>query len=336
MKSTRLRIAVSILAFTIAALVAVAHAQSESPQTVVKFQFGRLVLDGGESEHGWGINNKSRIVGDYTDSAGQQHPMYFKGQPAVGPSCPGYRDTVFLAVNSASTAVAYCYNPGGAGVVGANPQGGPCDGVIPCAMLYDGIHYKVDPNPPCLSCPYMALAINDPVVGPELGGLFQDPTQGLTHGYVSNLQTGEIQVLDVPGTNQQFGVQGINNAGQATLQASDAAGLMHSYLYSGGSYTNIDVPGAMQSFAHGINNNGDIVYSVEDYNRNSWGVLFYAKLRQFYWFNQPDGRRDQTWANGINDEVQTRTGSKLKIVGEYSIPGSAQTIAYRATVTIKP
>jgi len=74
---------------------------------------------------------------------------------------------------------------------------------------------------------------------------------------------------------------------------------------------------------------------VEDANGNSWGVFFYAALQQFYYFNQPDGR-DNTRAYGLNDEVQTKTGIKLEIVGDYALPGSTLNRAYEATVTIKP
>jgi hypothetical protein len=58
-------------------------------------------------------------------------------------------------------------------------------------------------------------------------------------------------------------------------------------------------------------------------------------LQQFYWFNQPDGR-DNTRAYGINDEVASPAGSKVRIVGQYTPPGSTQNLSYEAIVTIKP
>jgi hypothetical protein len=86
---------------------------------------------------------------------------------------------------------------------------------------------------------------------------------------------------------------------------------------------------------HGINNNGDIVYTVEDANGFDWGVFFYATVQEMYWFNQPDGR-DNTRAYGINDEVAKNGTTTLKIVGEYTPPGTTQNLAYEGTITIKP
>jgi hypothetical protein len=112
--------------------------------------------------------------------------------------------------------------------------------------------------------------------------------------------------------------------------------LTHAYLYKGNSYQQIDVPNAVQSFVHDINNNGDIVYTVEDAHGFSWGVFFYATLQEIYWFNQPDGR-DNTRAYGINDEVVAKNGTiSMKIVGEYTPSGATQNLAYEGTITIKP
>lgn len=262
--------------------------------------------------------------------------MYFKWpNPLGGPSCPGYFNTRFYAVNSDGTAVAYCDNGGRDRVSGGElPQ--DCGG-IPCPMLYKDAVFVPVPDPPCL-CPYVLLTINGIETGPQVGGWYQD-TQGLMHGFVSNQQTGDLETLDVPGALNSV-VWGLNNVGQAALQAQDAAGQTHSYLGATQAgqwyYTNIDVPGAVQSFVHGINNNGDMVYSVEDANGDLWGVLFVQRLNQYYWFNQPDGRRESTQAFGISDQVRTSIGLRLKIVGNYSLPGSNQNQAYLASVTITP
>jgi hypothetical protein len=335
MKSKGMRLAVTFLALTIGRLATAAQAQQQGPQTVVKFTFKGIVVSGAESTHAYDINNKNVIVGDYTDALGQQHGMYIKGPNQWGPSCPGYKVTAFYGVNSAGTAVAYCDNGGGrVGIQGDGPQD-LCGGV-PCPLLYVNHVLVPDPDPPCL-CPYQLLTIND--IGPEVGGWLQD-TQGLIHGFVSNHQTGAVQIFDLPGGFQvdpDPHPWGLNNAGMITLTGIDpASGLVHSFLFDGRSFTQIDVPGALQSFVHGINNNGDMVYTVEDANGNSFGVFFYAALRQFYWFNQPDGRHT-TRAFGLNDERLTQTGLiKLKIVGDYSLPGSNQSYAYLATVTITP
>lgn len=162
-------------------------------------------------------------------------------------------------------------------------------------------------------CPIASLGINDSGM---IVGAYRDPNQ-MAHGFSYDMTTGVFNSLDLPGGFDVDPVPspwGLNNAGLMTLEGIDpASGLVHSFLFNGTSFTQIDVPGALQSFVHGINNIGDIVYTVEDANGNSWGVFFYAALQQFYWFNQPDGRHT-TRAYGINDEVLTKAGLKLEIV----------------------
>jgi probable HAF family extracellular repeat protein len=51
---------------------------------------------------------------------------------------------------------------------------------------------------------------------------------------------------------------GINNAGQV-VGGSCTSSSCQGFLYSGGSYTNLSVPGSVNTFAFGINNVGQIV-----------------------------------------------------------------------------
>src|SRR5262245_16614819 len=66
--------------------------------------------------------------------------------------------------------------------------------------------------------------------------------------------------IDVPGATSTV-AQGINDSGQIVGQFFDALG-SHGFLDSGGSFTTIDVPGAIRPFgtnAFGINGSGQIV-----------------------------------------------------------------------------
>jgi probable HAF family extracellular repeat protein len=51
---------------------------------------------------------------------------------------------------------------------------------------------------------------------------------------------------------------GINNAGQIVGYYYNSTGTEHGYVYTGGSFTTIDVPGATGTGAHGINKAGQI------------------------------------------------------------------------------
>jgi probable HAF family extracellular repeat protein len=66
---------------------------------------------------------------------------------------------------------------------------------------------------------------------------------------------------------------GINNLGMIVGDYSDAAGLPHGYLFSNGSYTPIDVPGAVQTVPYGINDAGDIVGYYTDGRGVTHGFL---------------------------------------------------------------
>ena len=69
--------------------------------------------------------------------------------------------------------------------------------------------------------------------------------------------------IDVPGASSTFAA-GINGARQIVGTFYDSAG-PHGFLYSGGSFTTIDVPGALGfTEATGINDAGQIVGAFTD------------------------------------------------------------------------
>ncbi|MGA9473467.1 MAG: hypothetical protein WBV36_13460 [Terriglobales bacterium] len=311
MKSRGIKFALGLLALALGGLAVSSHAQ----QPKVKFAFKDITVPTAVETNAFGINNKKEIVGDYINQAGAQEALFLKGSKLTKVACPSGGSPTLYGVNSGGSAVSddYCGN----GVVWT---------YVP------GVGMRPVPNPGCPDCPFFSLAINDSEV---VAGMFQNEQQQL-QGFTLDTGSGEFTAWDLPGGPTPQPALGMNNAGAIVLSAADpASGLAHSYLFDGKSFMQIDVPGALQSFAHGINNNGDIVYTVEDSNGNNWGVFFYATLREFYWFNQPDGR-DNTRGYGLNDEVQTKTGVKLEIVGTYLLPGSTLNQAYEATVTIKP
>ena len=315
MSCKQVRRVVGFLALTIGGLALSSQAQ----QPKVNFKFANLSVPGAMETDALAINNKGMVAGDYINAAGTRQGMLLKGGNVTAASCPAGGATAFYGVNSGGSA-AEAYDDGGDAYCG--------NGITFYQILHHHWNY-VPENWGALVTE--TIGINDMNL---VVGLWQDANQQL-HGFSYNLSTNGFVPLDPPGSGGTV-AWGVNNAGLITLEAVDpASGLVHSYLFNGNSYINIDVPGALQSFAHGINNNGDIVYTVEDANGNSWGVFFYATLQQFYWFNQPDGR-DNTRGYGINDEVATRAGTRLKIVGEYTPVGSTQNLAYEATVSIKP
>jgi hypothetical protein len=86
--------------------------------------------------------------------------------------------------------------------------------------------------------------------------------------------------------------------GVSTVQWGDSSGNTESSIYDGSTFTTINVPGAVSSYAHGIDSSGNVVYSWSD----SGGVFHGAgRLNGKYTkFNAP-GCVD-TYADGINDQ----------------------------------
>jgi hypothetical protein len=112
---------------------------------------------------------------------------------------------------------------------------------------------------------------------------------------------------------------GINDKGVISVQWVDSTGVNHSAIYNGKKYTTIDVPGAVGSYAHGIDLAGDVVYSWTD----STGV-FHGALRtggKYYKFNDPKGT-DGTYGDGINDNHL--------VVGVYHTSGGAVAEGFKA------
>src|SRR5438105_4780011 len=71
--------------------------------------------------------------------------------------------------------------------------------------------------------------------------------------------------IDVPGAGgTSTRAQGINDAGQIVGAFQSPPGSIHGFLDSGGSFTQIDVPGAPRTDASGINATAQIVGTFED------------------------------------------------------------------------
>lgn len=313
----RMGVITSILA--LGTIIIAGLTASSQAQTKVKFKFTSVSVPNAVETDAYAIDNKNLIVGDYINAAGQQVGMSLKGSKVTPVSCPAGGATMLTGINSGGSAAAEADDDGGDGYCGNG------------ATIYLLLHHQLSFYPEFWGARIVeTIGINN--LNQVVGGW--EDANDMTHGFFLDLNTGAFTSLDVNGASSTM-AWGINDAGAITLQATDAAGTTHAYLYNGGAYQLIDVPNAIQSFVHGINNNGDIVYTVEDANGFSWGVFFYATLQEIYWFNQPEGLHN-TRAYGLNDEVAKNGTTTLKVVGGYTPPGATQNLAYEGTITIKP
>ena len=120
------------------------------------------------------------------------------------------------------------------------------------------------------------------------------------HGFVYS--GGAFTTLDAPGATQGTYIYGINDLGQMVGGYNDANGLFHSFLLSGGIYTDLAAPG---THAFGINNAGQIV--GWDFNPDGSASGFLDSSGIFTSIDFPGA--SSTEAFGINNEGQ--------IVGQY-------------------
>lgn len=108
---------------------------------------------------------------------------------------------------------------------------------------------------------------------------------------------------------------GINDNGLMTVNYVDANGFEEADTYNGTTFTGIDVPGALSSFAHQLNKSGNIAFSWSDY----YGVFHGAVLQNgsYYLFDNyatGNGLR----ADGINDSNVLVGRFLLNSNGQYS------------------
>lgn len=149
------------------------------------------------------------------------------------------------------------------------------------------------------------------------------PTIVLAQGYT-------YTTMVVPGATYTE-IYGINDSGQIVGFFADSRGY-HGFLYSGGTYTQLDAPGAdKETFAYGINKSGRIVGSFVDSRGQEHGFLYSGGI-----YTQLDvpGANNETFAHGINDSGQivgfffdssSNTHSFLYSEGSFSqldVPGS--------------
>ena len=119
-----------------------------------------------------------------------------------------------------------------------------------------------------------------------------------------------IDIPDVPGAVPNTIANDINNRGQIVLTKS--VGSDHGYVFSDGSFSTFDVPGASATIAVGINDQGQIVGAFptfEPERENPLGFRSFLLSNGSFWtFDAPGSHNTQT--SGINNRGQI-VGSSL-------------------------
>jgi|ERR1700677_1285616 probable HAF family extracellular repeat protein len=260
---------------------AVAATAADAPKRTFKFK--PVEIPGAPDTVVNGVNNEGALVGQYKDSSGGLHGYILNGKKLIPLDDPKGSDTECLAINSLNVIVGYYLNSS------KHPQG---------FIYYPKTEMFSDIGPSGSLYSY-ASGINDNGV---VTGTYQDST-GPEHGFLWNGTT--YQQLDYPGASWTWAF-GINNKGLITVIWDDPAGNVESSLYNSKTKKYIgliNVPGAVNTYAHAVDSAGDVVYTWQASATGPYhGELCTNcahKSRQYYEFN--DSKGNQTLGEGIND-----------------------------------
>jgi len=255
------------------------------------FTFTKANVAGAMQTGPSGINNAGVIVGSYVDTNSVSHGYILNGKKLT---------TLDDPKAMAGTTGPENLNPNGAiSVVGVyNNSSGNTVG-----FLYKNGKYTDIPGP-ASAVSSVASGIND--TGAIVGDYVD--SNGRTHGFL--LKGRKYTILDEPAAFGTTAASGINNAGWIVVWYVDQQGLVESAVTkdNGNTYTTIDVPLAVDSYASDLDSAGDVTYFWTDSAAVGRGALLYAG--RYYKFDYP--KAIFTYAGGINDKRTLVGGCQVK------------------------
>jgi uncharacterized membrane protein len=279
-------------------MLAVATCAADAPK--LRFKFTSVEVPGAKATFTTGINNAGVMVGTYEDSAGTYHGYILKDGKV----------TTLDAPHSTTTSVGNIKPNGSTEIVGGylNARGREL------GFLYINGHYS-DIRGPKGSTAAAANAIND---DGDIVGSYKD-SNGVTEGY---LLTKHGYTSFNVFMSQINAATGINDKGKLVYwSVSGISGDTTSYLYDIKTQqsTEIDVPGATDSLAQDINNEGDITFEWLDSAGGAHGALLHAG--KYYKFEYP--KSPWGFATGLND--------RNVMVGDYEAVSGGPFEGFKAT-----
>jgi hypothetical protein len=210
----------------------------------------------------YGVNNAGHMVGSYTDTSGTTHGLFIAGSTQTTidyPGCAASGGSTFLIdINNTDTIVGVCTPPGTVYFLGT-------------AFIYSqGTFTNV--TAPQISQGIAATGIND-----------SGDVQGYYNSFDIVSPFGELGDAVSPCCGLGWG---INDSGVLTEEWLDPFNAWESSMGTGDG-TVVDIPGASQTFAHAINNLGDVVFGWQG------GIGWHSAILKnstytYYVFDQPD------------------------------------------------
>jgi hypothetical protein len=262
------------------ALVLLLSAGFVAAENIPAYAFHLIRYPGASLTGAFGISNNNVVVGVYIDSQGHQHG--FTLSEAEGFSapidCPN-GTTSLVGINSSGIIVGY-YVDSSNNSFAFYYSNGVCNNI---------------PGPPGGS-QVAAFGINDDNV---ISGQYLDPSTGQDAGWIWTLNGSSYTVLPSPQIGEPYSAFDTNVHGTTTVQWQDHI-FEDASLYNDNTmtYTTANVPGAVNSYIHAINDFGDTVYTWQDSSGSYQGAV--QNGGTFTTFTGP-GCSDGTFADGINN-----------------------------------
>ena len=223
--------------------IAGAYAIAPGPRHALLIENGQLtpldpVVLGRHFSSAFDINERGDVVGSYVDDQFAQHGFLFSNNALTNIDFPGGFATDAFGINDSGVIVGDFFDAVGA---------------VHGFVLRDGVYTQIDVPGAVDTQPVKINASGDIV------GAWDTDINTRGHGFLLTRE-GEFIVIDEPNSGpQSTSAIGLNDRGQIVGAYEDAAGTTHGFLLVGGTFRDIDFPGADRTNCQGITNSGQIV-----------------------------------------------------------------------------
>ena len=207
--------------------------------------FSTIDFPGASLTAAFSLNARGDIVGRFLDATGIDHGFLLRNGEFTQIDFPGAAGTEARGITNAGDVVGLHFDP---------------DGVENGFLLKDGTFHNI--HVPDSGGEHVGMAQDN---GRVLVGSFGSNADGHTYGFVRN-QPGEFQTINFPGPDLVCtGARWINEKGDIVgVYGLNCAGVRQGYLLRQGKFVTIDPPGAVDTQADAINDDGVIVGLYKD------------------------------------------------------------------------
>jgi probable HAF family extracellular repeat protein len=268
----------------------------------VRPQGNFVTLDGPSAyqSSAYGINDAGQIVGLYTAPQGRPTGFLFNNGSYTTIDNPNYFSTIPQGINDSGIIVGYETIPDS--FIGAKYVG----------FIYNNGTFQVTQQ----GTPSDLVFFEDINNLNTIAGFYTNAPSVQTHappvvGTSFLYQNGNYQTFGPQGDTRAYG---LNDQGQVvgqfnTVTGAPSFGPKHGFLYNNGVFSTFDAPGASDTFARDINNNGEIVgYFQSQGDGGTHGFAYNPAAGQWVTIDVPGAIA--TFVYGLNDLNQ--------VVGSYT------------------